>query len=257
MSIILIIVVLALLIALAFIFMNKNEMNNEEVTNIDEVTDTDEVVISDEVDDEKSENSWRDILYYQWHASLRITTNEGKVIYIDPYMWNSYDVPADLVLVTHGHPDHNQVDKVENRNDDFQLITYEDAIIDWEHQTFDLWYVKVIAVEAWYNKNHDREKCVWYVLEFTDWIKIYVPWDTSITPQMEELWTWGLDYAFIPCDWHFTMSLEEAAEAARLVNAKHTIPYHMYSWKDFDEETANNFDVENKLIVRPNTEIEL
>jgi len=51
--------------------------------------------------------------------------------------------------------------------------------------------------------------------------------------------------------------VEETSEAAKLVDAKHTIPYHMFSWKAFYEETANNFDDENKLIVRPDTEIEL
>ena len=203
------------------------------------------------------EMTWKNKIYYQWHASLRITTAEGKVIYVDPYYWENYDVPADLVLVTHGHPDHNKVEKVVNRNDDFQVITYTWAIISWEHQSFDLWYVKVQAVEAWYNPNHDRNSCVWYVLEFSDWTKVYIAWDTSTTPQMKELGEWNLDYAFLPCDWKFNMGFEEASAAAKLVNAKHTIPYHTFSWKAFDEETANKFDVENKLIVRPDTEIEL
>ena len=46
-------------------------------------------------------------LFYQGHASLRITTNSGKVIFVDPFAGEGYSVPADLVLVTHDHYDHN------------------------------------------------------------------------------------------------------------------------------------------------------
>lgn len=46
-------------------------------------------------------------LLYMGQGSLRIVTVEEKVIYIDPFSGNSYDLPADLILVTHGHPAHN------------------------------------------------------------------------------------------------------------------------------------------------------
>ena len=47
-------------------------------------------------------------IYYQGHASMRIDTPEGKTIYVDPFMGDGYDVPADLILMTHGHHDHTQ-----------------------------------------------------------------------------------------------------------------------------------------------------
>ena len=40
-------------------------------------------------------------LLYQGHGSLRIVTCEGKVIYIDPYAGEGYDLSADLILITH------------------------------------------------------------------------------------------------------------------------------------------------------------
>ena len=41
-------------------------------------------------------------LLYQGHGSLRIVTSDKKVIYIDPYAGEGYDLPADLILVSHG-----------------------------------------------------------------------------------------------------------------------------------------------------------
>ena len=40
-------------------------------------------------------------LLFQGHASCRITTHSGTVIYIDPFAGEGYDLPADLVLITH------------------------------------------------------------------------------------------------------------------------------------------------------------
>ena len=88
-------------------------------------------------------------------ASLRIVAPEGKVIYIDPYAGDDYDLPADLILVTHGHFDHCAVDKVQDRNEDCMIITHREAVVDGVHQTFDLGDVTIVAVEAGYNQWHD------------------------------------------------------------------------------------------------------
>ena len=85
-------------------------------------------------------------LLYMGQASIRIVTAEGKVIYIDPYAWDQYDLPADLILVTHGHFDHCAIGKVTNRNEDCQIITHKEAVIDGVHQVFDFPYVRVESV---------------------------------------------------------------------------------------------------------------
>ena len=75
-------------------------------------------------------------LYYQGHASLRITTAEGKVIYVDPYSGDGYDVPADLILVTHRHDDHNAVHKIKNRNEGCQVITWKEGLFLFEDESY-------------------------------------------------------------------------------------------------------------------------
>ena len=124
------------------------------------------------------------VLLYQGQASIRIITTEGKVIYVDPYAGNDYELYADLILVTHPHYDHNMVDKVQNRNPGCEIITQAEAIQNGEHQIFDLGYVTVEAVEAGYNSLHDVGGCVGYILTFSDEKSVYVTGDTSTTEQM-------------------------------------------------------------------------
>ena len=201
-------------------------------------------------------------LLYMGHASIRITTPEDKVIYIDPYVGDSVDYTptADLILETHRHPDHIALNKIENRSEDCQIITWKEALEGGAHQSFDLGYAKVEAVEAGYNKNHDVSQCVGYVITLSDGTKVYVSGDTSTTEQMLSLAEQKIDYAFFCCDGIYNMDLEEAAACADLVKAKHNIPYHMTaadSGSFLDRDRAEAFNAENRLIIEEGEEIEL
>ena len=199
-------------------------------------------------------------LLYMGHASIRITTAEDKVIYIDPFAGDGYEPAADLILVTHDHYDHTDLAKVTNRNPDCEIITWKEALRGGKHQSFDLGYAKVDAVEAGYNKNHDVRECVGYIITLSDGVQVYVSGDTSTTEQMPDLAERKIDYAFFCCDGVYNMDINEAAECAALVNAKHSIPYHVIAADNgrfFDRETAEKFDVENRLIIDEGEEIEL
>ncbi len=199
-------------------------------------------------------------LLYQGHASVRILTPEGKTIYVDPFAGEGYDAPADLILITHGHYDHTQTDMITTKNNGCKTITWEDALSDGKHQSFDLGYVKVEAVEAGYNKNHDVKECVGYILTFSNGVTVYLSGDTSTTPQMAELASRNLDYAFICCDGVYNMDVTEAMECAKTIGAKHTIPYHMIpadKTNCFEQSVADSFDVPGRIIVKPGEELVL
>lgn len=197
-------------------------------------------------------------LIYQGQASIRIVTAEGKVIYIDPYAGDDYDLAADLILVTHAHFDHNATDKITNRNPDCQVITWKEAVIEGVHQTFDLGYVTVEAVEAGFNRMHDVNECAGYILTFIGGKSVYVTGDTSTTEQMPRLAEKEIDYAFFCCDGVYNMGLKEAAECAAMVGAKHNIPYHNTTKNTgdmFDMELAEQFDAPNRLILAVGEEL--
>ena len=198
-----------------------------------------------------------DKILYQGHGSLRIVTGEGKVIYIDPYAGEGYDLPADLILVTHGHQDHTALKLIKNRNEDCQVITYKEALVKGEYKTFDLGYATVEAVQAGNNKNHNIKNCVGWLITLSDGIVIYATGDTSTTEQMAELAERKIDYAFFVCDGVYNMDMKEAIACAKQVNAKHSIPYHMAPGKLFDQKRAEKFDVPGRLIVPAGEEIVL
>jgi L-ascorbate metabolism protein UlaG (beta-lactamase superfamily) len=193
-------------------------------------------------------------LYYQGHGSYRITSNSGVVIYVDPYAGIGYEDPADLILVTHQHQDHNQINLCAKKKN-CQIITNFEALRDGHHQSFNVLGVDIEAVEA-YNDNHDITQCVGYLIR-VDGILIYASGDTSKTKQMRSFNSKKIDYALFPLDGIYNMSLLEGEEVAKIVGASHNIPIHLKPQALFDFPRAKHWRGRNKLIIKPNEELNL
>lgn len=193
-------------------------------------------------------------LLYQGHGSLRMTTDSGKVLYIDPFAGEGYDAPADLILVTHQHHDHNCID-LPAKNPGCVIWQNFDALKNGAYQTLTLDFAVVEAVEA-YNHHHKKSECVGYLVT-ADGVSVYFAGDTGETSEMSRMAERKLDYAVLPMDETYTMDVPEAIHCARQIAAKHAIPVHMSPGKLFDPDRAKQFTAPGALIVKPGESIRL
>lgn len=196
-------------------------------------------------------------LLYLGHGSLRLTSNAGTVVYIDPFMGNDYDVPANLVLVTHQHYDHTAIDKMPHADDCVVWQNFDAHPSPEEYLTQSFGDVWVEAVEA-YNAMHDKNQCVGYLVR-VDGLLLYFAGDTSLTDQMSTFASRGIDYAFLPGDGIYNMDVREAARCAQVIGARHNVPIHLKPVEPYGEKQALEFSklAPNALLVRAGESVTL
>ncbi len=193
------------------------------------------------------------------HASLKFVTKNGTVIYVDPFFKDDYPEQANIVLITHNHSDHNNISLIE-KADNCEIVTPEMAIVNGEHQKFNVHDVEIMSVQA-YNQNHNINECVGYVIQF-DGLKIYCAGDTSTTDDMKnKLPLLNLDYSLLPIDNIYNMGPQEASECAKMLNTKYAIAIHNSPSTSmegiYSDKGVSEFDFSGKVIVKHGETIEL
>jgi L-ascorbate metabolism protein UlaG (beta-lactamase superfamily) len=174
------------------------------------------------------------------HASMMVEGG-GAVIHVDPVGAPRYGAlpQADLVLISHTHPDHLDAAAVERLKKAGTLVLGPESVAkalpgttvirNGESRQVGRWRVEAVpaynltrgpAPGAFYHPKGDGNG---YVLSFGD-KRFYIAGDTENIPELSALK--NIEAAFLPVNLPFTMTPEEAAAAARTVKPKYLYPYH-------------------------------
>ena len=182
------------------------------------------------------------------HSGFLIIPNGSskKIIYVDPYNIKEGTEKADLILITHSHYDHCSVADMEKiikegtkiiiPADCQSKVTRFDVPIDIQvvEPGDELKFVDVkISVLFAYNLDkpfHPKEEgWMGYLIKIGN-ILIYHAGDTDVIPEMQKLTGYHQAdrkiVALLPVGGRFTMSAEEAAEAADLIKPWLAVPMH-------------------------------
>lgn len=194
-------------------------------------------------------------LVFLGRASVKIKTASGFVIYIDPFAPGDYSEPADLILVTHGHSDHNQVRLVARKPATVIIAApgsvagKEAARAAKEGESLTTGPVTTRVMPA-SNKNHKRGSCFGYLVSF-EGIVLYHAGDTNYLPEMDSWPALGIDYALLPCDGFYNMGPAEASRCAEAMKARRVIPIHSSADGLSDESNARAVKAAELIVLAP------
>lgn len=178
------------------------------------------------------------------NASFLIKTS-GKKIYIDPYV-GDYSEKADLVLITHSHSDHCDLDKLSMiREPETMILTSEacaEGIPEGNVVTMspgekkDLDGLVIHAVESYNFKRfrpsgvpyHPKGTQIGFIVE-SEGKRVYHAGDSDFIPSMKELGE--ITLALLPIMGRAVMDVDEAVDAAIGIEPEMVMPIH---WRDAD-----------------------
>jgi len=189
------------------------------------------------------------------HATFRIQTPGGSIIYIDPWVMGNPACPdsekevkkCDIMLCTHGHFDHiGDARAIAKQHKSkvvgiFELCTWmqkkgiENIAPMNKGGTQPVGDIKVTMTHAVHSCGiqdddgsiiYGGEACG-YVIEFSNGIKIYHAGDTGPFSDMKIIHDlYKPDIAMLPIGDHFTMGPREAAYVCELLKPRVVVPMH-------------------------------
>lgn len=187
-------------------------------------------------------------LKYFSHSSFQITTAEGLVVLIDPFLDDnptspvrSEDVNADFIILTHGHGDHiGDSFKIAQRTDPLFICVNELANYCAEKgfrvhnmhiggaHLFDFGRLKfTIAHHGSMTPDNTYGGEPAGVLLTIDGKTIYHTGDTGLFYDMKLIGEMTpIDYMLLPIGDNFTMGIDDAVKAVELAEPQLAIPMH-------------------------------
>lgn len=191
-----------------------------------------------ETDSFRAENGSTITVNFIHHASFFFIF-DGITIYVDPVYYEGVEYrmlpKADVILITHDHYDHFSKEEVYNISKPSTVIYCPKPVSEFletkivlrngEHASS---IIDVEAVPA-YNTTPGREiyhpegRDNGYVITLGG-TRIYIPGDCEDMPEMKNLE--NIHVAFLPINQPYTMTVDQAINAAKIIKPKILYPIH-------------------------------
>jgi L-ascorbate metabolism protein UlaG (beta-lactamase superfamily) len=194
------------------------------------------------------------------HACL-LFESDGRNILVDPFLTGNpaaastaEAVPADFILVSHGHGDHlGDTVAIARRTGATVVANYE--ISEWlkkqglskvhgqQHgggHAFAFGRVKLTLAfhgSALPDGSYGGNPCG-FLLTFKDGTKVYDAADTGLFGDMRLIGEEALDLALLPIGDNYTMGPDDALRAVKLLQPKRVLPIHYNTWELIAQDAA-------------------
>jgi len=187
----------------------------------------------------KTKHNHELIITFIKHGSLMLTYN-NQTIQVDPVSrFADYSTfpKADVILITHEHGDHLDLNAIEKLtktgtmliiNEGYKKQLEKGVLMKNGDKMKVSEQISIEAVPA-YNTTSGREQYHLknrdngYVLTI-DGLRVYIAGDTEDIPELKDLK--DIDVVFLPVNQPYTMTVSQAAHAAKMITPKVLYPYH-------------------------------
>jgi len=222
---------------------------------------------------------------YHGHAVIQIQTN-GKTIMIDPFITGNQltdlkaeDLTPDVIILSHGHNDHvGDTVELAKRNNALVIANAEISdFLSWQGVNTHAMHIggayqfefgKVKLTQAFHGSSYTTEKNELIycgmpagILFMNEGKTIYHAGDTALFSDMKLIGErHPIDIAFLPIGDNFTMGPEDAAYAAKLLDAKMVVPIHFNTFppiKQDPDQFIKMLDNQNGKVLAPGEAIEI